>query len=132
MGSLMLNGINYTGGAGGSSGINYSTTEQRTGQKWIDGKDIYCKCYQTTINSFDNVYVDNTLNNTLIHVLPMSSISIDTRGAYNTSFVFNCYDRCILRIICNHLGVAINCENYSDNFGESIINVVVYYTKITD
>lgn len=26
-----------------SSAINYSTTEQATGQKWIDGKDIYCK-----------------------------------------------------------------------------------------
>lgn len=23
--------------------INYSTTEQATGQKWIDGKDIFCK-----------------------------------------------------------------------------------------
>lgn len=25
------------------SGIQYSTTEQKTGQKWIDGKDIYVK-----------------------------------------------------------------------------------------
>lgn len=28
-------------GGGGSSLINYSTTEQKTGQKWINGKDIY-------------------------------------------------------------------------------------------
>ena len=30
--------------AEGSGGLpDYSTTEQKTGQKWIDGKDIYCK-----------------------------------------------------------------------------------------
>lgn len=31
---------------GSSGGIDYSTTEQKTGQKWINGKDIY----QTTIH----------------------------------------------------------------------------------
>lgn len=34
-----------SGGGGSSSGINYSTTEQKTGRKWIDGKDIYEKTY---------------------------------------------------------------------------------------
>jgi len=31
---------------GSSGGIDYSTTEQKTGQKWINGKDIY----QTTVH----------------------------------------------------------------------------------
>lgn len=26
-----------------TSGVNYSTTEQKTADKWTDGKDIYCK-----------------------------------------------------------------------------------------
>lgn len=30
-------------GGGGGGGVNYSTTEQNTGLKWIDGKDIYQK-----------------------------------------------------------------------------------------
>lgn len=33
-------------GSGSGGGIDYSTTEQKTGQKWINGKDIY----QTTIH----------------------------------------------------------------------------------
>lgn len=29
-----------------SASVDYSTTEQSTGQKWIDGKDIYVKTYE--------------------------------------------------------------------------------------
>ena len=36
---------NGGGGGGGSSLPNYSTEEQKTGQKWIDGKDIYVKVF---------------------------------------------------------------------------------------
>lgn len=36
---------------GGSSGIDYSTTEQNTGLKWIDGKPIYQKTYHFTESS---------------------------------------------------------------------------------
>lgn len=110
---------------------NYSTEEQNTGIKWIDGKDVYVKCYHNTLNNADNIFIDTVLNSTNIHILPMSSISIDTRGAYNTSFVFNCYDRCILRIICNISGIAVNCENYnSSNFGTSDVFIVLFYTKV--
>ena len=34
-----------------SAGVDYSTTEQNTGLKWIDGKDIYQKTFSTS-NSF--------------------------------------------------------------------------------
>ena len=34
---------------GGSGLPDYSTTEQLTGQKWIDGKDIYFKVINTAI-----------------------------------------------------------------------------------
>lgn len=37
---------NSAGGGGG--GIDYSTTEQNTGVKWVDGKDIYQKSYHFT------------------------------------------------------------------------------------
>lgn len=33
------------GGSSGGGGISYSTTEQDTGLKWIDGKPIYQKTY---------------------------------------------------------------------------------------
>lgn len=112
--------------------VHYSTDEQVVGT-WIDGKTIYCKCYQTTISDANNLVIDSTLNNALIHILPTSSISIDTSGIYNTSFVFNCYDRCILRLMCNSAGVGLNCENYNaSNFGTSTVYVVLYYTKTID
>lgn len=35
-------------GGGGGGGLNYSTIEQNTGLKWVDGKDIYQKTYHFT------------------------------------------------------------------------------------
>lgn len=35
--------------ASGGSSWNYSTSEVNTGQKWTDGKDIYCKVFDLTI-----------------------------------------------------------------------------------
>lgn len=37
----------------GGGGVNYSTTEQDTGLKWVDGRTIYQKTYV-----FENLYVD--------------------------------------------------------------------------
>lgn len=111
---------------------NFSTTEQNIGVKWFDGKDIYVKCYQTTIDDANNKYVDNTLSKDNINVLPMSCVNIFAKGIYNTWLTWNCYTDCILRIICNNIGVAINCENYNySNFGTSDVYVVLYYTKIS-
>lgn len=42
MGVIKKRGINYTGGSGGAL-PDYSTIEQNTGRKWIDGRDIYQK-----------------------------------------------------------------------------------------
>lgn len=37
---------NVISATGGSGGVDYSTTEQDTGKKWIDGKKIYCRTYE--------------------------------------------------------------------------------------
>ena len=37
--------------AQGGAGVNYSTTEQNTGVKWINGKDIYMKVIQPNITT---------------------------------------------------------------------------------
>lgn len=39
------------GGGSGGGGIDYSTTEQNTGLKWIDGKPIYQKTFSLTFTS---------------------------------------------------------------------------------
>ena len=62
-------------GAGGGSYVlpAYSTTEQNTGIKWIDGKDIYCKVIVLTnaINVNGNAWfehVDNITGETCLSV----------------------------------------------------------------
>lgn len=51
------------GGSGG--GVNYSTTEQDTGLKWIDGKTIYQKTFIITQNDtwedLTNLNIDNCI-----------------------------------------------------------------------
>lgn len=42
MGVIKKRGITYAGGGGGEL-PDYSTTEQKTGRKWIDGRDIWEK-----------------------------------------------------------------------------------------
>ena len=39
-----------SGGGGGGTSWDYSTDEVLTGQKWIDGKDIYCKVFSNGTN----------------------------------------------------------------------------------
>lgn len=66
-----LNKVSMSGG--GSSLIDYSTTEQNTGRKWIDGKPIYQKTFvptapdtswEGTSNTIDvpGLKIDNLIN----------------------------------------------------------------------
>lgn len=45
MGGLEVYFVPFLGGGSSSSSIDYSTDEQKTGQKWIDGKDIYTQTF---------------------------------------------------------------------------------------
>lgn len=73
-------GLNFSevssgGGGGGSSHINYSTELVNTGNKWIDGKDIYRKVCQIdlsdatiTSNSFFDFWQNVPTIDTIISV----------------------------------------------------------------
>lgn len=50
---ILLALIKKNSGGGGGSMLDYSTTEHKTGQKWIDGKDIYEKTYILRENGVD-------------------------------------------------------------------------------
>ena len=51
-----VTGIKFGGGSSGGSGISYSTTEQDTGLKWIDGSKIYqiTKVYENVAQTSDS------------------------------------------------------------------------------
>ena len=132
MGSLMLNGINYSGGAGGSSsGINYSTTEQMTGQKWINAKDIYFITVITSnintterfitqwgINDIDDiVFINATYHqpNKGVKVLDGYNVTVQDYGGI------------IFDIIQTSFTVQIGRQILGGN-----VWCTVYYTKIAD
>ena len=48
-GTRKILALNIGGGSGGG-GIDYSTSEQDTGLKWIDGRKIYQKTYTQVLN----------------------------------------------------------------------------------
>lgn len=72
---------------GSSGGIDYSTTEQKTGQKWVDGKDIYQKTYVAitdTQYSSENAYLIGTIPNGLDNVIDFEG-SLKTSDGYGYS-----------------------------------------------
>lgn len=52
---LKIDSFSYDGG--GSGGLDYSTSEQDTGRKWIDGETVYCRSFLLTeqqLNQFNS------------------------------------------------------------------------------
>lgn len=88
-------------------GFQYSTTEQKTGKKWIDGKDIYCRVISGTtgttgvdnsvavIQNFGNLI---SISGSLIQtgaIVPFTFARIDAQAvsAQNNWWVSACIQR---------------------------------------
>ena len=98
--------------------LNYSTTEQNTGQKWIDGKDIY------TIT----VALDNAISMAATEwgITPLSAVGIDTITsvvAKASKFVFGAVGAAIADGYVNLM------NNSSASL--SVDNFTIWYTKST-
>lgn len=104
---------NAEGGGSGGGGIDYSTDEQDTGLKWIDGKKIYQKTYSfttpasgqsltlDTIATLDKIIEINGLFNILgtdWYVFP------DTQSSENQAIVY--YESSSHKILCYVAGSA--------------------------
>lgn len=63
--------------ASGGSSWNYSTSEVDTGQKWIDGRKIYCKVFNITSTAFLN---NNAVNVTSFNDFSDIDAPIDCHG----------------------------------------------------
>ena len=101
MGVIKKRGITYAGGGGGGAGrVDYSTTEHKTGQKWIDGKDIYACTWEkptTVLNLGNGDWVDSTVPASLLIDKVIDSEFIVYGGAHlpmacaksSTTFLLN-------------------------------------------
>ena len=75
---LKANGTWDTPSSGGGGGIDYSTTEQNTGLKWIDGKDIYQITFQKTASDFSGTTSTTNLASLNVDLL------IDAKGMFTS------------------------------------------------
>ena len=112
------------GGSSGGGGIDYSTTEQNTGLKWIDGKPIYQKTFVTT----DTNYID-------ISGLNIDTfVAIDGLSLADGDIVVPLYDnvtsqyRCYLDVDRSNMRMRVNMYGWTFESG----HITLRYTKTTD
>ena len=109
--------------------INYSTTEQNTGRKWIDGKPIYQKTFNTNVQLYnDLVYVPVTssLDNLDIdNLIDYSIIGIDN---YSTNYHKGVLTGASVKLVPKSgLNVYLVTK-----WSFLVTNVTIWYTKTTD
>jgi hypothetical protein len=105
----------------GGGGVDYSTTEQDTGLKWIDGKIVY----QKTI-VYTNISVDLT-NLNIDEIVDIKGVSYLTDG---TVFLLNTYGGAQY-----NMNMDITNDNLTittSGWAFSKANVTIFYTKTTD
>ena len=104
IGSLVVGDTEYAVKQKKANVINYSTTEQNTGRKWIDGRDIYQKTFvkQLTLTSNDRTWYE------ILSSVELTEINCDTILNYDNSYV-------------NY--VNINTEIYNFNYSSVLGNV---------
>ena len=117
------------GGGNSSSPLDYSTNEQKTGQKWIDGKDIYQKTFISDGGTSHTETISTNLSNVsrIIKIEGMVTRpdeKIYSLPAYNHEAV--------------GYGCAVNIKSdfseiylQSNNWNPTDIIVTLYYTKTT-
>lgn len=111
------------------TGFDYSTSEVNTGQKWIDGKDIYCKVYTTPLGNNTTITLETGFapTKTLVKIEPIA-LGVDNYLHYQfvMGSMASINDIIICEVYANNLQVVIR-DNYSAYTGY----FAVYYTKTT-
>lgn len=107
---------------------NYSTNEVNTGQKWIDGKDIYCKVYNNVqLTNGTDVTIDANFGT------DKNLIKIEGVGHYNSGnekidVMLSNYlagnDKAVPKVADGVLLVEVK-----DNWSAWTCHLIIYYTK---
>lgn len=106
-----------------SSIVNYSTSEQKTGQKWIDGKDIYFKTYELTNIS------SNPSDWTLIDTLSGVDIVIYSNDTFYFSTSDSTYGGYYVSTSFRHSSNGLYYYLRELGSGTGTLRTTIYYTK---
>lgn len=122
--AIYYNGhLQSTKGGGGSSGggVDYSTTEQNTGLKWIDGKPIYQKTivYSNASVSLADLNIDE--------IVDIKGVSYLTDG---TVFLLNTYAGNQYNMNMDITNDTLTITTVGWAFSKA--NITILYTKTTD
>ena len=116
----------------GVSPIDYSTTEQNTGRKWIDGKPIYQRTFsvnytfdQYTINRW--IAITEASVNNLENIIDYSMMGIDYADSVQSPSVLR--HPVFMRYLLN--GSCMNLY-FTQRYDFILKAVTVWYTKTTD
>lgn len=104
--------------------VNYSNTEQSTGVKWLDDKEIYQKTYSINVTSTNTQIA---LNITFDKIVKIDAIGMKTSGGYDLYFNTNYTDGgdwLNVQIYANNIRVL--CSSW---FVGALMDVTIYYTK---
>lgn len=111
--------------------ISYSTTEQNTGLKWIDGKDIYQKTLLFVANdTFVNIAdlnIDNVVDyKGLWRSSSNAFYSLDTIALWSGQASTSYFSRVVFDDDTSGVKVIVNGWTFASGF------ITLYYTKTTD
>lgn len=130
-------GVQFAGfglDTGGGGSVNFSTDEQITTQKWIDGKPIYVKTFVDTNGSSPTVITGVSNVDTVVDYTAYQHRRYgDFEGYFLTGSQIStsAYVNLVLEKMSNN---TLRYETYANEGGWVFIKnvVTVYYTKTTD
>lgn len=123
--NITIDSDNVISASGGSS-WDYSTTEVNTGQKWIDGKDIYCRVVTENVVTGDNSIVISGAN----EILPMTiftGLNINGTTQITMGYIYNLSDDYIRGYFAGntvHIELGATAAQYYTK-----ARIIAYYTK---
>ena len=104
------------------SGITYSLTEQKTGEKWIDGRDIYVRTIDVIANIQEAEYVRINENITLLNYYGMG---IEFGEEY-----FDIREHCIIQLNDGVITFDLSGSTFEE-FSNGLY-LTIYYVKNTN
>lgn len=120
------------------SDMDYSTSEQDTGCKWIDGKKIYRKTYVVSLpSSGSSMSVNHGISN-LSSYIKSEGVAVFSNGMttrFLPCFYIGSDGSFSNQYYCSIYGGATDKQNFTLNFGSAYLDgtayVTLYYTKTT-